>query len=60
LKTGYSEMTNFRFLTADRSVQQAWYANGASVIVNFGSVAFRQADGTEIKPFSYALKNINH
>jgi hypothetical protein len=44
--TAYSEMTNHRFLTPDRSVQQTTFANGVRVTVNFGDVEFSQQGGT--------------
>jgi hypothetical protein len=50
--TGYSEMTDHRYLTADRSVQQTAFANGVSVIVNFGPEPYKAADGTIIAPKS--------
>jgi len=34
--TGYAEMTDHRFLTSDRSVQQTRFADGTVVTVNFG------------------------
>ena len=43
--TGYSEMTDHRFLTADRSVQQTTFANGVRITVNFGDSEFRTANG---------------
>ncbi len=49
---GYSEMTDHRFLTPDRSVQQTQFANGVVVTVNFGATPFRLPDGTEIAPLS--------
>ncbi len=48
--TGYSEMTDHRILTADRSIQQTVFANGVTVTVNFGDVTYRMTDGTEIPP----------
>ncbi len=37
---GYEEMTDFRWLTPDGSVQQAVYASGRSTVVNFGENDF--------------------
>jgi hypothetical protein len=37
---GYSEMTDHRFLTLDRSVQQTGFADGTIVTVNFGTTPF--------------------
>ncbi|MEW6359045.1 MAG: glycoside hydrolase [Planctomycetota bacterium] len=46
---GYAEMTDHRFLTPDRDVQQTTFSNGVTVTVNFGSKPFKLADGTEVK-----------
>ncbi len=51
--TGYSEMTDHRILTPDRSVQQTAFANGTVITVNFGSRPYRMADGTEVKPVGF-------
>jgi hypothetical protein len=48
--TGYAEMTDHRFLTPDRSVQQTAFANGVTVTANFGDAPYRLSDGTEIAP----------
>jgi hypothetical protein len=45
---GYAEMTDHRFLTPDRSVQQTRFANGVVVTVNFGDRDFKLPDGTEV------------
>jgi len=49
-RTGYEEMIDFRWLAADGSVQQAVYASGANVIVNFGSTEFTLPSGEKIAP----------
>jgi hypothetical protein len=49
-KVGYHEMTDHRFLTPDRAVQQTAFANGTTVTVNFGSAPFTQPDGTVLQP----------
>jgi hypothetical protein len=49
---GYSEMTDHRFLTEDRTVQQTQFANGVVVTVNFGDKPFRLPDGTEVASMS--------
>jgi hypothetical protein len=41
-------MTDHRFLTPDRSVQQTVFAGGVTVTVNFGDKPFRLPDGTEM------------
>ena len=51
-KVGYAEMTDHRFLTPDRSVQQTRFANGVTVTVNFGRTPFTLPDGTIIRPLS--------
>ena len=43
---GYAEMTDHRFLTPDRDVQQTRFANGIAVTVNFGEKPHRLGDGT--------------
>ena len=48
--TGYSEMTDHRFLTADRCVQQTAFANGVTVTVNFGDASYKLPDGTDLAP----------
>jgi hypothetical protein len=50
---GYADMTDHRFLTPDRNVQQTTFANGVTVTVNFGEKPFRLPDGKEIEPMSY-------
>lgn len=50
---GYSEMTDHRFLTPDRSVQQTHFANGVVVTVNFGNKPFQLPDGTEIAAMNH-------
>lgn len=44
-QVGYQEMTDHRFLTPDRSVQQTVFANGVLITVNFGTVDHRLPDG---------------
>ena len=50
---GYAEMTDHRFLSPDRNVQQTVFANGVTVTVNFGDQAYRLSDGTAIKPLGF-------
>jgi len=50
---GYSEMTDHRFLSEDRTVQQTHFANGVVVTVNFGERPFRLPDGAEIAAMGY-------
>jgi hypothetical protein len=53
---GYSEMVDHRFLTADRSVQQTAFANGAVVTVNFGKEGRRLADGVEVAGMGFHVE----
>jgi len=43
-QVGYQEMTDHRFLTPDRSVQQTVFGNGVRITVNFGGVDHRLPD----------------
>ncbi|HIE27223.1 TPA: hypothetical protein EYP66_08050 [Candidatus Poribacteria bacterium] len=52
---GYAEMTDHRFLTVDRSVQQTVFSNGVVITVNFGNILYRFPDGTEIAPMGFHL-----
>jgi hypothetical protein len=54
---GYSEMTDHRFLTPDRSVQQSAFANGTTVTVNFGSQPYRLPDGSLLAAGGYRVDN---
>lgn len=55
---GYAEMTDHRFLTKDRNVQQTVFANGVTITVNFGSAPYRLADGTEVKVMGFDVKGM--
>jgi hypothetical protein len=50
---GYAEMTDHRFLTPDRDVQQTKFSNGVTVTVNFGDKPHRLPDGKEVKPTGF-------
>jgi hypothetical protein len=50
---GYAEMTDHRFLTPDRDVQQTQFANGVTITVNFGTTPYRLPDGQMLKPMGY-------
>lgn len=43
-QVGYEEMTDHRFLTGDRNVQQTTFANGVTITVNFAEVPFKLTD----------------
>jgi len=55
---GYAEMTDHRFLTTDRSVQQTQFANGISVTVNFGDKLYRLPDGKKVEPMGYIVSGM--
>ena len=48
--TGYAEMTNHCYLTADRDVQQTAFANAVTVTVNFGTNSYRLPSGHILAP----------
>jgi len=52
-RVGYQEMTDHRFLSADRNVQQTSFANGLTITVNFGDEDFRLPDGRVLKSMSF-------
>jgi hypothetical protein len=54
--TGYSEMTDHRMLTPDRSVQQSVFANGVTVTVNFGAAPYTMKDGVTVPPMDVVVK----
>ena len=54
--TGYCEMLNHYILSDDCSVQQTVFANGISVMVNFGDRPWTMPDGTVIPPLSFIRK----
>ncbi|MBN2507335.1 MAG: hypothetical protein JXQ71_11630 [Verrucomicrobia bacterium] len=55
-RVGYQEMTDHRFLTPDRDVQQTVFANGVRITVNFGSRPFRMPDGVVLQPMDYRVQ----
>jgi hypothetical protein len=55
---GYAEMTDHRFLTPDRDVQQTMFANGVTVTVNFGEKPFRLSDGKEIESMNFHVSGM--
>ncbi len=54
-EVGYAEMTDHRFLTPDRDVQQTKFANGAAVAVNFGDKPYRLPNGQKVEPMGYYM-----
>lgn len=55
-RVGYSEMTDHRFLSRDRAVQQTAFANGVTITVNFGPNAFTLPDGATLEPMGFRVK----
>ncbi len=55
--TGYAEMTDHRFLTADRDVQQTVFANGTRVTVNFGDKPYSEK-GLKVAPMGLHVSGI--
>ncbi|MBI4660236.1 MAG: hypothetical protein HY735_15465 [Verrucomicrobia bacterium] len=55
---GYSEMTDHRFLTPDRNVQQTAFANGVTVSVNFGTDAHRLGRGVTVPPMGLNVEGV--
>jgi len=51
-RVGYAEMTDHKFLTPDRSVQQTTFANGQVITVNFGPAPFALPGGVTLAPLS--------
>jgi hypothetical protein len=52
---GYSEMTDHRFLTPERDVQQTVFANGLTVTVNFGEKPYQLPSGRVLKPLGFEV-----
>jgi hypothetical protein len=57
-EAGYSEMTEHRFLAADRSVQQTEFANGLRVTVNFGRDQHRLLSGETVPPMGIRTERV--
>ena len=52
---GYAEMTDHRFLTRDRNIQQTSFANGTTITVNFSNESYRLPNGEKLKSMGYHL-----
>jgi len=52
---GYAEMTDHRFLTTNRDVQQTTFANGIIITVNFSDKTYQLPDGQKIESLSYHI-----
>ncbi len=55
---GYSEMTDHRFLTPDRNVQQTVFSNGMKVTVNFGEEPYPLPSGQTLKPLGFIVSGM--
>jgi hypothetical protein len=58
-EVGYAEMSDHRFLTTDRDVQQTVFSNGVVVTCNFSEQTFPMADGTLLLPMGYHVSRQN-
>lgn len=56
--TAYSEMTDHRWLTHDRAVQQTQFANGVTVTVNFGDQPYTLPGGEVLSPMAHRVVNL--
>ena len=54
----FDEMTNHRFVTPDRLVQETEFSGGRGVVVNFGDAPFTLPDGQVIKPRDYVTYRV--
>lgn len=54
--TGYSEMTDHRILSSDRTVQESRFADGTVVTVNFGDAPFALPDGYRLPARSHHVR----
>jgi hypothetical protein len=54
-QVGYQEMTDHRFLTPDRNVQQTKFSNGVTITVNFGETPYAFPGGTMVKPMGFLV-----
>lgn len=55
-RVGYLEMTDHRFLTPDRAVQQTRFADGTTITVNFGENPFRLPNGRLVSASGYVVE----
>jgi len=52
-KIGFDEMTNHRFLSSDRMVQETRFASGSGMVVNFGRRTWKDPRGFAVEPEGY-------
>jgi len=55
---GYAEMTDHRFLTTDRGVQQTTFDNGVTVTVNWTQEDYDSPDGTVVDPMGFHVAGL--
>ena len=55
---GYAQMTDHRFLTPDRDVQQTKFANGVTVTVNFGKEPYSLPNGVRVEAMSHHVSGM--
>ena len=55
-KVGFSQMTDFDYLTSDKKVQKTTFANEKSVIANFSEQPFTLPNGVVVAPWSAKLQ----
>ncbi len=55
-EVGYTEMTDHRFLTPNRDVQQTTFANGKRITVNFGNAPFHLPDGATVGAMGFRVE----
>jgi hypothetical protein len=55
---GYAEMTDHRFLTRDRDVQQTTFANGVTITVNFCDKFYSLPDGEKVEAMGYHVSGM--
>ncbi|UCG47840.1 MAG: hypothetical protein JSU94_20475, partial [Phycisphaerales bacterium] len=55
---GYAEMTDHKFLTPDRNVQQTTFANRITITVNFAMTPYTLAPGLQIAPMDYRVSGM--
>jgi len=54
-KVGYDEMTDHRWLTPDRRVQESVFSSGLRVIVNFGDAPYAADGGRAVEARSFVV-----
>jgi hypothetical protein len=55
---GYAQMTDHRFLTDDKDVQQTTFANGIKITVNFSEKAYKLRDGNKLETMGYYVSGM--